>query len=71
MDLYTVYYNSTDYPNRYVVRRFTIRAQGWTADWTPLAVADTLEDVRQAIPPGLHCLPRDPHDEPQIVEVWL
>lgn len=33
--------------------------------------AQTLEEARAKVPPGLVCLARDPTDEPHIVETWV
>ena len=66
LEIFTVYFNPLDYPGLYVVRVFwnaTPTVYGWTAP--------TLEEVRARLPRGLVCLPREPGDEPQIVECWL
>jgi hypothetical protein len=34
-------------------------------------VADTLEEIRMLLPPGLCCFGRRDSDDPVIVEVWL
>lgn len=36
-----------------------------------VVVADTLEQVRDMLPPGLTMLDRHPTDSPEIHEVWL
>jgi hypothetical protein len=33
--------------------------------------ADTLDEIRKHIPPGLYCLPRYADDDANIVFVWL
>lgn len=75
---YTVYVDPRDYPGRYVARRWTVRGEGLGAhivpDPEPLAVAEDLETVREAITeaaPGLVCLSRMPDDDPAIYETWL
>jgi hypothetical protein len=70
--LWTVYANPTDFPGQYVARRWEARA----GDREPVPCAecivrDTLDEVRADLPPGLYCMPRDPGDDPTIVETWL
>jgi len=33
--------------------------------------ADSLEEIRKFVPPGLTNLHRQPNDDPVIVEVWV
>lgn len=71
---YTIYFNPRDFPGRYVVREFFVAsATGFSPipNPTPLAVVDTLEQARAALPPGLANINRYIEDEPQIVETWL
>lgn len=82
--VYVVYRHPTDWPDRVVVRR--TYPMGRPADDRPVqpdpqepglfldayvCLCDSLWQARGMLPPGLTRLPRDPHDEPQIVEVWL
>jgi len=72
METYTVYFNPTDYPGRYVVRRFWLGiAPEPVADQDWFFVGDSLVAVRERVPP--HCIRfnRYPDDEPQIVEWWV
>lgn len=71
LDLWTVYFNPSDYPGKYIARRSEVRGNGptMTAD---IIVTDTLRAIRQALHNrGLICLSRDPEDDAVIVEVWL
>lgn len=73
---WTIYQNPSDYPGKHVVRRwFTRRNHGQVetmADVVPVAVADSLEAARRALPLSACArLARDPQDDPCIVEVWL
>lgn len=75
MTQWIVYFNPSDYPGLYVVRPWDIvrgeleprsRREHW--------LCSTLEEARALIlrgDPGLYCLPRNPGDDPVIVEVWL
>jgi len=73
METFTIYFNPTDYPFKWVVRRFTIDKSNIDPipDTEPLIVCDLFEDARSVIPNGLICFNRNENDEPQIVETWL
>lgn len=67
LSLYTIYEKPLDYPDNFVVRRFE-----YDQPTTDVFVFNTLEDARSPLRRhGLHCLPRDPNDDPMIVETWL
>lgn len=75
LTLWTIYRNPSDFPGKWVLRGHDI---GGPADSEPASiahpdcvVADTLEQARAAVPPGLACIPRSESDDPTIVEVWL
>jgi hypothetical protein len=70
LDMWTVYDHPRDYPDKYVARRCTVGRGGLTMT-NDMFVADTINEVRSLLPLGLFCLPRDPKDDPCIVEVWL
>jgi hypothetical protein len=67
--MYTVYRFPSDYPDKWVVRRWAVYAGGPVPGQA--VVFDTLERARTSLPPGLCRLERSPRDEPQIYEVWL
>ena len=72
LEIFTIYYNPTDFPKKYVVRRFKVDCKGRPVpDAEPLSVCDTLHEARTAIPDDLYCMPRQEHDVPQIVENWI
>jgi hypothetical protein len=68
--IWTVYDHPRDYPDSFVARRSEVTG-GVVRLTTDMFVADTLGELRALLPPGLHCLPRYPDDQPHIVEVWL
>lgn len=70
LSIWTVYRNPSDMPGWYVVRRHVVDGQGARAT-SEFASARTLEEVRTMLPLGLTRLPREPTDEPHIVECWL
>ena len=64
--LICIYENPDDYPGFFVARV-------WDADQPThlIAKADTLDGIRETIPPNMHRLHRRPDDDPVIVEVWI
>lgn len=75
MPVVVVYRSPKDYPGKWVARRFEIKPDGTAAPHTaPVAVRDNYEKLREAVKanlPGSTRVPRDPKDDPVIVEVWL
>jgi len=70
LNVWTVYNSPRDYPGLFVARRSEAR-KGVVLHTHDVLIATTLEKLREQIPAGLHCMPRDPSDEPQIVECWF
>lgn len=68
---YAIYQNPTDYPNKFVLRKWTIGPGTTLAEVNPVAVVDSLEDARDSVPEGLFLIPRSQEDDPVIVEVWI
>jgi hypothetical protein len=66
VNLYVIYDHPTDYPDKWVVRR-------WELDVPKEVVgtADSLEEARALIPEGCTNLSRSTSDDPKIHEVWL
>jgi hypothetical protein len=72
MEMFVVYHHPTDYPDKFVVRRWVTSRIGPLPDSEWFFLGETLEEVRAKIAPlCLHCIRRHPNDEPQIVEVWI
>jgi hypothetical protein len=70
--MYTIYDHPLDFPHSFVVRRWTIDGgHEPKPDELPFAVGPSLDAVRDVLPVGLICLPRQEGDEPQVVETWL
>ena len=62
----TVYKHPADRPTKYVARLFDLQES------TPfIAVGDTLEEVRRAIPRRFICFAPDRHDPPYIIETYV
>jgi hypothetical protein len=69
-NLYCVYKSPSDFPGEYVARRFVPGPAGMLPREVA-ARAPTLDLLRQALPSGMTLLPRQPGDDPVIVESWL
>lgn len=70
LSMWVIYNHPSDYPNSYVVREWVIEA-GHAKPCGRWFVRDTIEECRDALPPGLVNIGRQPEDEPQIMEVWV
>lgn len=73
LDLWTIFFGPSDYPGKYVLKKFTI--VGGQLEPTPApeptAITLTLEQARKHLPDGLVNMGRDPKDEPIVVETWI
>ena len=74
LEIWTVYERPKDFPGKFVCRLFRIYP-GHTSRDGPTDIGfveDTLEAVRERMRGrGLTMLPRDPSDDPVIVECWI
>lgn len=68
--MWTIYKHPSDYPGKYVARRFDVSAGG-VVGTDNLFVEKDYNKLLGMLPLGLHCLPRDENDDPNIVETWL
>jgi hypothetical protein len=71
MSQWVIYDHPRDFPDKYMMRRWEIREPGVMQMTDDIALANTLEEIRLSVPPGLFCLERFKDDDPCIVEVWL
>lgn len=71
LTMYVVYENPSDYPGKFVVRRWLIYRGVRNPTKLAHAVGTSLEDVRCSIPHGLIQIDRSPSDDPVIVETWV
>ena len=70
--VWVIYEDPSDFPGKFVVRRRMVLADGAEkVARDPDAVVDDLESARAAVPDGLMVFPRDPTDDPVIVETWM
>jgi hypothetical protein len=70
---WTIYFNPSDHPGRYVLRRFDIvQGQAEPVPASDASIHLSLQAARQHIPTHVDvCFPRDAHDDPAIVETWM
>ncbi|WP_218571298.1 hypothetical protein [Paenibacillus oralis] len=62
----SITYNTSDFPHKYAGRLFDLDQP------TPyIVIRNTLEELRQEIPPHFSVLERSVNDDPVIVEVWV
>lgn len=66
MPIISVYYNTTDIPNKYAARLFDINIPT-----NIVAIKDTLEEIRHIIPGKFVRVSRSPMDHPTVIEVWI
>lgn len=71
VEMFAIYKNPSDYPDRYVLRRWLVTDGGFVSDKHPMAVWSNLEEIRGEIPKGKVNIGRKPEDDPVIVEVWV
>lgn len=69
---YTIYWNPSDEPGKYVVRAWTFSP----GSEEPIGseekrVATTLDEIRRYVPEDKIRTPRHPMDDPCIVETWI
>lgn len=66
LNIWVIYDHPDDFPDQFTARR-------WVLDrpTDEYLFADTLDELRGKLPPGLVRLQRDPADDPKIVESWL
>lgn len=69
LSIWTVYERPLDHPQKFVARRWaSFLEPAPTAD---VILADDLGELRKMLPAGLVRMPRQPGDDPVIVETWI
>ena len=73
MNLYTVYNSPSDYPDKFVVRRFEIvPPKNEPVAKNVVIIGNDLEEIRGALRQmGLFPIPRDETDDIKIIETWV
>jgi hypothetical protein len=70
LGMWVIYDHPTDYPDRYVARRF-YSGPGVILASDDLLTGDTIEELRILLPHGLTRVPRSPQDDPKVLEAWV
>lgn len=68
--IYVVTRGTSDYPDDFVLRRHVMMDGDLVADYRPLAIARTLEDIRKLLPPDVRRFEPWDADDPVIAEWW-
>lgn len=67
---WTLYDHPADFPDGFVARKFI-----GDQPTDEFVVAGSLDDIRRLVrnlaEPGAVCFPRDPTDDPAIIETWI
>jgi hypothetical protein len=73
LPLFIVYKSPSDYPGKFVLRRWHVGSGKLDAisDRDPIAVADSLKEVRDKVPSWCVNIGRYDFDDPVILEVWV
>ena len=67
LTIWTIYNSPSDHPGKWVLRGHDVPG----GPRQEHVVADSLEHIRMAVPPGLICLMRSPEDDATIHESWI
>jgi hypothetical protein len=73
LSIFTITQFTKDYKGKVICRRHEISA-GKTEPKEVVVEADSVEECREKLEekiPGLHCMGREPTDDPVIVESWI
>lgn len=68
--IYTIYDHPSDYPDNFVVRRWSVVGGNVKPDDSCI-LANSLEEARSGFNPGMTRIPRLPQDDQVIVELWI
>lgn len=67
--IWTIYKSPSDYPGKWVLRGHEV-GSGTVKPRTHAIISETYAGIIDILPPGLHRLPNDDHDDPAIYESW-
>jgi len=71
LPMWTIYDHPLDFPAHFVVRMHVVDGSGEPKVYCFGVVCLSLEDAREQVPVYCTRLPREPADDPMIVETWL
>lgn len=69
LDMWVVYDHPSDYPDKWVVRKWSVTSQ--EVPTGVVFVGDSFEEVSNILPAGLVWMPRGEGDDPAIAGVWF
>lgn len=71
LSIWTLYDHPKDYPAGFIARRWEVYATG-PVPTDDAVMANDLETLREHFRDcGLYCMPRQPGDDPVIIETWI
>lgn len=71
LSIWTITRNPSDHPGKHVARRHLVMPVDQAGPTADHFIADTLDQARACLPPGLINLGRNEADDPVIVESWI
>lgn len=71
MNLYVIYESPSDYPGKFVLRRWVVSPATVAPEREPMLVVDDIDEAREALPRGVCLVGPQQDDDPVIYEVWV
>ncbi len=68
--MWTIYHGASDIATPYCTREWVVTRNG-PVPAGQAVLAHSLAEAQEAVPRGLHRIPRAPEDDPVIVESWV
>lgn len=69
--IWTISWNPKDYPGKAAARPHLLGEGGTHSIIMGVLLADSPDELREMLPEDLSKMPRNPMDDPVIVEVWM
>lgn len=71
LSIWTIYDNPSDFPGKFVARRFVVYGATGPLATPEVFEADSLDEIRAMIPQGLFRMEPWQGDDIKIVETWI
>lgn len=71
MKVHVIYFDPIDYIGKFVLRVHEAHSDNTVTVSSEFITADTLNEIRSRLPPGVNLFPRMPEDDPVIIETWI
>lgn len=65
--IYAIYYDPSDYPDKYVVRKWV----GESPEEEPVCVVNDIESARKNVPTGMYKIPHQMGEDACIIESYI